>query len=118
MSDKETQSEIDAEIRRLIEVLDNQNYNDQIESVRKLVEKYVHLTTTDHMMDGFDLKKIINNAKSIFAKENTKIYLGKKKTPISQSDMSNYCVIEATIRYLNTIGCLKKLPKFDKRDEE
>ena len=110
--------ELEVDIARALEHLEKQSINGQKETLRNLLNKYIHLGTTDYMMDNHDLLTIISNAKGIFAREKMPIHLGSKKRKVSQQDLPNLCVIEATVAYLNKNDCLKKLAKFDKREDK
>ena len=67
------------------------------------------------MMDGYDLHSIISNAKGKFASDKMPIFLGEKKTRVSANELPNLMIIESTISHLKKQDCLKKLPKFDKK---
>lgn len=115
---KNLKEQLDVDIRRFIENIENQSQNDKVQTLRDLFDKYLHLNTSDYMMDSYDLNTIISNAKNKFANDTFPIYLGSKKRLVSQHDLPNLCVIEATVGHLKKNGCLKKMPKFDKREDE
>jgi hypothetical protein len=115
MSDIKKQLEVD--MARFLDNIETQNRNDRLETLRNLMDKYLHLTTCEHVMDHHDLINIISNAKGSFANNTFPIYLGDKKIQVSPSDLSNLCVIESTVSYLNNKECLKKMPKFNKKKE-
>ena len=114
MSDMKDQLEVD--IKRFLENIEKQNCSDRIESLRLLFDKYLHLNTCDYMMDYFDLQEIVGGAKDRFSRNSMPVYLGEKKRIVPQDYLSNMCVVESTISLLNKKGCLKKLPKCDKRE--
>ena len=82
------------------------------------MDKYIHLSKSDHVLDDHDLRTIIGSAKTKFANEKMPIHLGKGRRLVSQVDLPNLCVIEATIGHLNKTDCLKKIPKFDKVEDK
>jgi hypothetical protein len=70
------------------------------------------------MMDSIDLNQIISGAKKKFSNDKVPILLGDNKRLVNQSELPNLFVIESTIGHLNKKGCLKKLAKFDKREDK
>lgn len=110
--------QIEVDIKRFLENIDSQSRNDKTESLRTLLDKYLHLSTCDYMMDYHDLRSIVSNANSKFQNSSLPIHIGNKKQKVRQEDFGNYCVIEATITHLNKNDCLKKLAKFDKREDK
>tara|TARA_R100000951_G_scaffold116766_1_gene130586 strand:+ start:24247 stop:24600 length:354 start_codon:yes stop_codon:yes gene_type:complete len=116
MSDLKDQ--IDIDIKRFLDNIENQSQDDKIKSLRTLFDKHLHLHTCDYMMDKHDLQTIIGGAKTLFARETVPIHLGEKKRMVEQSELSNLFVIEATVSHLNKNDCLKRLPKFDKRENK
>jgi len=117
MSNKELEEQLNSDIIRFLDNIRNQTKNDQIYTLRNLFDKYIHLNQADYLMDSYDLNRIVGSAKTKFCNDNMKVFLGERKVPVTQGDLSNLCVIEATIGHLNKIGCLKKLPRFDKRED-
>lgn len=113
---KELRHQMEVDMKLFLKNIEEVFYQDKIEMLKNLIEKYVHLNSCDHKLDYFDLKNIIGSAKSKISNEKLPIYIGEKKKPVSQSDLPHLVFIEATISYLNKEGCLKKIPKFDKRE--
>ena len=116
MSDIEDQLEVD--IKRFLENIENQSKNSRVDSLRHLFQKYLHLNNCDYMMDKHDLQTIIGSAKQLFATETVPIYLGEKKRLVEQSELANLFVIEATVGHLDKKKCLNKIAKFDKRENK
>lgn len=110
----ELENKLEREIGELLNEIENQELQDKKKTIKLFLDKYIHLSKSDHMMTTFDLNKIIGKAKSDFAEKNVKLFLksGNSKARVAQSDLSNLFVIESTISYLNKIDCLKKTPKF------
>jgi hypothetical protein len=117
MTSKDMEDQLNSDIMRFLENIRNQTKNDQIKTLRQLFDKHIHLNKAEYIMDSYDLNRIIGSAKQKFANDNMKIFLGERKVKVSPGDLPNLCVIEATIGHLNKIGCLKRLPKFDKRED-
>lgn len=114
---KKLKEQLDVEIKRFLENIENQSNRDRLETLNNMFEKYLHLNTCDYMMDRFDLMEIIGSAKSNFSTTTFPIFLGHKKHKVDPNDHANLCIIEATIGHLNKNGCLKKMAKFDKRED-
>jgi hypothetical protein len=83
-----------------------------------LLMRYSGVGASEKKIGHQDLFDIIGSAKQKFATENLSIFLGQDKRKVDPKDMANLCVIEATIGHLNKIGCLKRLVKFDKREDK
>lgn len=110
--------QLDVDIYRFLDNIENQSENSKVETLRNLLEKYLHLNSCDFLMNEHDLNCIISDAKNKFANNKMPIHLGSKKRLVTQSELPNLCIIEATIGHLNKKDCLKKLPKFDKREDK
>jgi len=116
MSDLKQQ--VDVDIRRFFEQIEKQSHSDQIQTLSNLLDKYIHLSTSDYMMDYHDLNSILGGAKNKFANKTFPVFLGNKKRKVGQSEQANLCVIEAVIGHLNKNDCLKRLPKFDYKEDK
>lgn len=118
MSKMKEHMEID--IVNFFEAIENQDTNSKVETLRNLIEKYVHLRISPYMMDAHDLREIISNAKSRFATENALIFLksGGTVRQVTQDDLANYFVIKSTISHLKKKDCLSKLPMFEEKEGE
>lgn len=116
MSDLEKQ--LDSEILDFIKNLDEQTHADKIITVRNFVKKYMHLSTSSYLMDNYDLKRIVDQAKTKYANDTFPIHLGKHKIKVAQADLKHLCLIEATVAHLTKHECLKKKVKFDKREDK
>lgn len=112
--------QLEADIIRFFENIENQSQNDKRKTLRDLMDKYIHLSSSDYLMDSYDLNSIIGAAKNKMATEKVTRFLksGMMVRKISQGEISNLLVIESTISHLNKIGCLKKLPKFDYKEDK
>lgn len=110
--------QLDVDIKRFFEQIEKQHQNDKFQTLRNLFDKYLHLNTSDYMMDYHDLNSIISNAKGKFANNKFPVHLGAKKRLVPQGELSNLCVVEAVIEHLNKNDCLKKIPKFDYREDK
>lgn len=116
MSKLKEQLEVD--ILRFLENIEAQSASDKIQTLRHLFDKYLHLSQADFLLDAHDLTVIINDAKNRFATQSMPMHLGTTRRPVGPMDLPNLCVIEATIGHLNKKDCLKKMAKFDKREDK
>ena len=98
--------------------IENQSPNDKRETLKILMDKYIHLSKATYLMDHYDLQAIIERAKSVFSKKTFPCYLGYKSYRVYENDQSNLCVIEAVITHLNSKECLSKIPKFNYKEEQ
>ncbi len=109
--------ELEVDIKRFFEQIENQDCNGKAETLRLLMDKYIHLTTTDYMMDKHDLDSIVSMAKNKFATKTFPVHLGDKKRKVYEAEQANLCIIESTVGWLNKKDCLKRLAKFDYRED-
>jgi len=109
--------EIEIDIKQFFRQIESCDSNTQIELLRMLLHKYSYISTSTFLMDNHDLNSIISGAKLKFANDSFPIHLGERKVKVTQGELPNLCVIESTIAHLNKNDCLKKIPKFDKREE-
>ena len=110
---KKQERDLEADIKKFFEQIETQNTNDRIVTLKKLFDKYIHLNTCNRKMDYTDYHNIVNGAKTKFSSTSFPVVLGDKKREIKPQEQANFCLVESTIDYLNGIGCLKKIPKFD-----
>jgi len=111
-------NELEVDIKRFFEQIETQDSNDKKETLRLLMDKYIHLSKSNYIMDNHDLNTIMSNAKNLFVQKTFPAFLGKRKVQVSQGEQSNLCVIEATIGHLNKKDCLKRMPKFDYKENK
>jgi hypothetical protein len=110
--------EVEVDIKRFFEQIENQSSSDKLQTLRNLLDKHIHLTTSDYMMDYHDLNAIVSHAKGSFVNKTFPVFLGDKKRKVGQNEQANLCVIEATISHLNKNDCLKRLPKFKYKEDK
>jgi hypothetical protein len=103
---------VDQDINAFFDQIEGQSLSDKKQSLRNLMEKYIHLTTSEYNMDEQDLRKIVDRAKSIMSNKTMPVYLGQKATEVKQEDLMPMCVIESSVEYFNSKECLKRRPKF------
>lgn len=110
--------ELEVDIKRFFEQIEKQNPQDQKETLRLLMNKYIHLSTSEYKLDYYDLNSIIGDAKGRFANKTFPVFLGDRRRKVEESEQANLCVIESTIAHLNKSDCLKKMPKFDYKEDK
>lgn len=110
MKEKEN---LESDVLRFFRDIENQTDSDKIQTLRLLMDKYIHISKSDYLMDKSDYNSIMGLAKKNIVDITLPVKLGKAESPISETEVANLCVIESVIGHLNKNGCLKKLPKFD-----
>lgn len=109
--------DIDGDIDKFFKDIEYGHERDAKYTLKILLKKYSGEGLSERKIDHTDFLKIIDSAKMSFARENLTIYLGQDKKKVAPEDLANLCVIEATIGHLNKINCLRRLVKFDKRED-
>jgi hypothetical protein len=110
--------QIELDIIGFFKQIETQNSNDKKESLRLLLNKLIHLSTAEFVMDKLDLEIITNGAKQLMATKTFPVYLGKAKNRVYEDDQVRICLIESVISYFNKNDCLKKIPVFDYRENK
>jgi len=118
MTSKELKDQLENDILDLLKNIENQPKWEKIQTIRNMVSKHIHMNTSDHLMDHYDLQSIIEGAGKLYVDNHFKFVLGSAKKKVEERDYSNLCVIESTVSHLNKLGCLKKMPRFDKREDK
>ena len=108
--------EIETDIIKFFEQSEKQGISDKRETLRNLLGKYIHLSSAGYVMDHYDLKSIISQAKSKWVEKSFPLYLGDTERKVLETEQANLCLIESTISHINKNECLKKIPKFDYRE--
>jgi hypothetical protein len=104
------------DIHQFFRQIEGQLADGKRETLRLLVDKYIHLTRATVLLNKGDFDDIREMA--------TKMYLDRKwpkkfknsNRSIVPTEATNMCIIEATIAHLNNLECLKKTPKIDYED--
>jgi hypothetical protein len=110
MNKSEKEALIDQEVRGVVSVLEGQFFEDQIDTLKNLIKKFVHLDNASFKLRRHDLLNIISGAKSSMAQNTMPMYLDGKDVPIHMEEARLIMIIQATISYLNGKDCFKKLP--------
>lgn len=109
--------QIDQDISQFFRDIENMLLEDQKKTLKNLLDKYCHLSTASVKWDrnhfdiikGYAMKSFNNQA---FPKKFNNSY-----AEFSTQEAPNVCLIEATIDHLNAQDCLKKLPKFNIKED-
>jgi hypothetical protein len=109
---------LEADMINFFKQIESQSESDQKETLRLLLDKYIHLTKAEFVMDKHDLEQIISTAKANMVNTTMPITLGKTKRRVHPDQQPTLCIIEATVSHLNKNECLKRLPKFDYREDK
>ena len=110
MNKSEKEALINQEVRRVVSVLEGQFFEDQVETLKHLINKFVHLDSSSFKLRRHDLLNIISHAKSSMATNTMPMHLDGKDNPIPMEEARLVMIIQATISYLNGKDCFKKLP--------
>jgi hypothetical protein len=110
--------DIDGDIDCFFKDIKYGHERDAKHTLKTLLLKYAGAGLPEKKIDHQDLFDIIGSAKQKFASENLVVFLGQDRNKVAPVDMANLCVIEATIGHLNKIKCLRRLVKFDKREDK
>ena len=110
MNKSEKEALIDQEVRQAVSVLEGQFFEDQIDTLKHLVKKFIHLDNSSFKLRKHDLFNIISTAKTTMAQNTMPLYLDGKDIPIQMEEARLIIIIQATISYLNGKDCFKKLP--------
>jgi hypothetical protein len=108
---------LDTDIINFFENIESQDINDRRQTLRNLMDKYIHLTKATLLMDKHDLEVIISGAKSLMAGKTFPVVLGDNKRRVHENEQVTLCIVESTVSHLNKKDCLKRLPKFDYRSD-
>lgn len=110
--------QLELDIKRFFQQIESQNNNDKVETLRILFDKYIHLSQADFIMEYHDLRNIIECSKGKFASKTFPAYIGDKKTRVMESEQVSLCLIESVVSHLNKNDCLKKIPKFNYKENK
>ena len=109
-------NDLESDILAFFEQTEKQTLEGKKKSLKMLIEKYVHLTTTDCLLDKHDFEMIKDHAHRFFINSAFPKKVGSNRREISSYEANVLSVIEGTITVLNGKDCLKKIAKFDYRD--
>lgn len=111
MKDLETKIRQDA--MDFLNTTDRMSYNDKIQMLTNLLQKYAILGKSDVMLNKKDLINIVSTSKLKFTELTMPVEMSDSEIPVHQNELGALCIIESTIAFLNKNDCLKRLPKFD-----
>lgn len=108
--------DLDAEILAFFEQSANQTPEGKCKLLKLLIEKYVHLNTTECLLDKDDFERIKDHAHKFYINSSFPKRVGSKRREISSYEANVLSIIEGTISVLTGKDCFKKLAKFDYKD--
>lgn len=111
-----SEESLNFDILNFFKEIENQGDSDRIKSLRLLMDKYIHLNKADYLMEKFDFNEITSLAKREILEKNMPAKIKGSNMYLSENEVVNLCIIEATVTHLNKIGCLKRIPKFDYKE--
>jgi len=106
------QEYMETDVAQFFKQIENQTRSDQVATLKLLLEKYSHLSTSQHCLDIHDLFDIHNGAKQVFSTLKMPVIVKKgfSTRAVPEEQYRTICVILATIGVLNKHGCFKKQP--------
>jgi len=108
---------IEDEIKQMLQQIESQEDFDKIQTVKNLLDKYIHLSKSDFLIDFHDFNYIISHSKLMAGNDTFPIYLEPNGREINNNLIPAYCIINSTIGFLNSKECLRKLPRFKKSNK-
>jgi hypothetical protein len=108
--------DLDADILAFFEQIEKQTDEGKRKSLKLFMEKYLHLTTTDCLLDKHDFEMVKDHAHRFYVNSAFPKKIGNNRREISSHEANVLAIIEGTIQVLNGRDCLKKIAKFDYRD--
>ena len=112
---KDLKSQVDSDVINFFKQIEHQNDNDRMETLRNLLNKYIHLSRCSYMMGMPELNEIISRSAEKMAQLTFPIHLGPNKSQVLQEHQHVFAIAESTVDFLHNRECLKKNPIFDKR---
>ena len=110
--------QIDIDILEFYKNIDILGSNNRKEILRDLLSKYAQLSSDEFKMNNINLSEIIDQAKTLMSNKTMPMFLGDKKKKVQEHEQATICIIESTISHMNKNDCLKRLPKFDYKDNK
>jgi hypothetical protein len=107
------EEEIEYDIRRSLEQIQDQLLEGKIKTLKLLINKYCHLNVADAVLQKNDLQTIKEHARKFFTTESFPKYVGDCGDKIEGSDIQALAIVEGTISHLTSKQCFKRNPKFD-----
>lgn len=105
--------QIEQEIREFLDKADNIRRADHIKYLMAIVNKHFELDKIEHIVTHYDFELMLSNSKSAWVQTAMPMEISTKKV---EGIEANYILMmEAFVGYLNRMGLLKRLVKFDHR---
>jgi len=111
MSDLE---QLDRELKEYLEKEPNLRREERILYLKAIFQKHLDFTKLTHVINYFDMYSVINQAKGQYS--NFRLPMKISDHQVEGNELPHFAMVESFIGYLNKMGLLKKLVKFDYKD--
>lgn len=101
------------DVLEYLETSDKLGHSGKVELLTLLLKKYLILDTADILLTKKDLDAIVFSSKQTFVDTTLPMEMRGSSIPVDQADLPKLLIINSTIGHLNSLGCLKKVAKFD-----
>lgn len=111
------EEELERDIQQFFQQVENQLPEGKRETLKLLIDKYCHISSTPTLFNKSDFDMIKQFAQRFFVDAHFPKMVGENRRTIEGGDLRVLAIIEGTISYLQSQDCLKKLPKFDYKEK-
>lgn len=108
-------AEIERELRDYLEKEGNMRHADKLPYLMLIINKHFGLDKIDHIMDYYDLDRVIGGAKSVYAQTSMPMKISKRE--LTPQETNYVLVLESFVGYLNNKKLLKRLIKLDHKEK-
>lgn len=109
--------QLEQDIAQFFRDIDDMLPEGKKKALELLIEKYCHLSSAPVKWDKSHFEMIKSHAITLFKDKAYPKKFNNSYREFSTQEAPNVCLIEATISHLHSEDCLKKLPKFDVRED-
>ena len=106
------ESDLDRDIRQFFQQTNEMRDEDKISSLKLLLDKYIHISRSDYLMDKYDFETIKQNAQNLLKEYKLPKQFQNSFGLISGNEAVALSIIEGTVQFLISRDCLKRSPKF------
>ena len=103
--------QIEQELREFLDKADNIRQADHILYLMAIINKHFAIDKIDHIVTNYDFELMLSNAKAAWVQTAMPISITNKE--YTGTEANYVLMMEAFVGYLNRMGLLKKLVKFD-----
>ena len=108
--------QLESDVYTFFENIEKQDPEDRRKTLRALLEKYAHISTTPCVLNKHDFNMVKDVAHRFFVNSAFPKRICSNRSEVHSSEGNVLAIIEGTIAMLNHNDCFKRLPKFDYRD--